>query len=111
MNNAVYIGQMDVRIGLYENVRATSTTGNREKTLLLFRECWAKEEFISGSEEEDGKIFALNVKKYTIRYNPTLQTKQITDMVLMHGDDAYNIYSVSQIGKQEFTVLKCSRRE
>ena len=111
MTDKVYIGQLDVRIALYENTRATSQTGSKEKTLTLFRECWAKEDFISGTEEEDGKIIALNVKRYVIRYNPTLQSKQITDMVLLHDNVQYNIYSVSQIGKKQFTVLKCSKRE
>ena len=111
MNNKVYIGQLDVRIALYVNKRETSSTGSKEKTLVLFRECWAKEDFISGTEEEDGKIIALNVKRYVIRYNPELQKQKITDMVVLHDGVMYNIYSVSQLNKKEFTVLKCSRRE
>lgn len=106
-----YIGQLDTRISIKENVRVTSTTGEKTTTPTLFNTVWSKVEDVTGNEDVDGKIIALNVRKYIVRYDPALVVKQITDMFIDHDGDVYNIHSVSYQGRKEYITLKCSKRE
>ena len=72
---------------------------------------WAKVEDVSGNEDVDGKIIALNVRRYTIRYNAVIAAKQITDLIINDAGDEYNIHSTANIGRKEYIVLKCSKTE
>lgn len=111
MNTNTYIGQLDRRISIKEDVRATSSTGEKTKTPTLFNTVWSKVEDVSGNEDIDGKIIALNVRKYIVRYDPALVLKEITDMFIDDAGEVYNIHSVSYQGRKEFITLKCSKRE
>lgn len=110
-NNNFYIGQLDVRISLKENTRVTSATGEKTDTPTLFKTVWAKVEDVSGTEDTEGKIIALNVRKYTVRYDPDLVLKKITDMFIDHDNEIYNIHSTAFTGRKEYITLKCSKRE
>ncbi len=107
----IYTGQLNQRIAIIERQRTTSNTGEKTYNEVQFNAVWAKMEDVSGSEVEDGKILALNVRRYTIRYDPALVLKNITDLYIEHGGNMYNIYSVGFIGHQEYIQLKCSKRE
>jgi SPP1 family predicted phage head-tail adaptor len=109
--NVVYTGQLNHRIKIIERVRVTSSTGEKTFNEVEFNEVWAKVEDVSGTEQEDGKILALNVRRYTIRYNPALELKQITDLYVNHNNQIYNIYSVGYVGHKEYIQLKCSKRD
>jgi head-tail adaptor len=106
-----YIGQLNERVNIIERARVTSATGEKTITDTLFGSFWSKIDDVSGNEEEDGKIIALNVRRYTIQYNPALVEKQITDMYVQDNTGYYNIHSVSYIGYKEYIQLKCSKRE
>lgn len=109
--NSVYSGQLDARITIIENVRATSGTGGKTDTPAPLGEFWAKVEDVSGNEEEEGKIIALNVRRYIIRHNLTIVSKKITDLTIDHGGEIYNIHSSQHLGRKEYIVLKCSKKE
>ena len=111
MRNNVYIGQLDARVSIIERTRTTSTTGEKTVVETLFNTVWARIDDVSGQEEEDGKVIALNVRKYILRYDPDLEMKNITDLYIQDMNDLYNIHSVSYIGRKEFIQLKCSKRE
>lgn len=110
MSTLPYIGQLDRRISIIEDVRTQTTTGEKNTTANAFVSCWAKVDDVSGSEVEDGKVRALNVRRYTIRYNPALVEKQITDLRINDNNTLYNIYSVAFLGRQEYIELKCEKR-
>jgi len=110
-NIKVYTGQLNQRIRIIERQRTNSSTGEKTYQEILFNEVWAKVEDVSGNEEEDGKILALNVRRYTIKYNPALVLKQIQDLYINHLGETYNIYSVGYVGHKEYIQLKCSKRE
>lgn len=72
---------------------------------------WAKVEDVSGTEEEDGKVFALNVRRYTVVYEPVIAALEMTDLIIVDGADRYNIHSVSFIGRKDYIQFKCSKSE
>lgn len=111
MEDSIFIGQLDVRISIMENIRVTSSTGEKTVTPQEVNKAWAKVEDVAGSEETDGKIIALNVRRYTIRYDPTVAAKKITDLYIVDGSNSFNIHSTSIIGRKDFLQLKCSKRE
>jgi len=107
----IYIGQLDQRISITESVRTTSTTGEKTVVDTEVATAWAKIEDVSGTEDVEGKVLALNVRKYIIRYNPTVAAKQINALTINDAGNLYNIYSTAIIGRKEFMVLKCSKKE
>ena len=111
MNQAVYTGELDVRVSIIERTRTTSVTGEKSVVETLFNTVWAKVEDVSGTEEADGKVIALNVRKYILNYDPALVLKNITDLYISDNSNLYNIHSVSFIGRKEYIQLKCSKRE
>ena len=111
MRNNIYIGQLDARVSIIERTRTTSTTGEKTVVETLFNTVWARIDDVSGQEEEDGKVIALNVRKYILRYDPDLEIKNITDLYIQDMNDLYNIHSVAYIGRKEYIQLKCSKRE
>jgi hypothetical protein len=107
-----FIGQLDTRIKIIERVRSTSASGAKTFVATEFGSgFWAKVKDVSGTESEDQKIIALNVRKYIIRYNPDLILKKITDLYIEDGDSEYNIYAFSLLGRKKFIELKCSKSE
>lgn len=111
MSNNIYIGQLDVRISIIEEDHTTSGTGEKTITESNLANAWAKVDDISGSEALDGKVIALNVRKYTIRYNPVIAAKQINTLLVDHDGEKYNIHSTALIGRKEFMVLRCSKKD
>lgn len=113
MNNVVYTGQLDTRVSVFERVYTTSSTGEQTFVETLVNNGWAKIEDVSGSEEADGKIIALNVRRYVLRYDPVIIAKNITELFVQEAvtGDTYNIHSVGYIGRKEYIEFKCSKRE
>lgn len=111
MADNIFTGQLDQRISIVERVRSTSTTGSKNFTTSEVSAAWAKVEDVAGNEELDGKVIALNVRRYIIRYNPAVEEKQINDLYIVHSGATYNIHSVDYVGRKEYVVLKCSKRE
>lgn len=111
MNDKIYTGQLDVRIDIVERTNTSSTTGEPVVSESVLNTVWAKSIDVSGSEEAEGKIFALNVRRYIIRYDPDLASKTMTELFINDGSDQYNIHSSASIGRKEYIELKCSKRE
>jgi len=62
------IGNLDRVIAVNQLQSTTDTTGEKITTEVLYKNKQAYLNDVSGSEGEDGKVIALNVRKYTIRY-------------------------------------------
>lgn len=104
------IGQMDRYIHLKKLQKDESGTGEDIITEVDYQYTYAHLKDVSGSEEEEGKILSLNVRKYTIRYNDEVYLNGVK-MILVDDDGVYNIHSVAQIGRKAYLQLKCSKRE
>ena len=110
MSNETQIGQLNSRIAIKKLQTVTEPTGEKINTEVVFKTLWAKLEDVTGTESEQGKIVALNVRKYTIRYNKQILLEG-EKMLVEDIDGIYNINSVSQIGFKEYLTLRCSKRE
>jgi len=111
MASTVKIGQLNHPVILKKITMVTSTTGFEKPTEVDFiNPLWAKLDDVTGNETEDGKILALNVRKYTVRHNAEILTDGVK-MLITDVDGTYNINSVEQIGRKDYLVLKCSKRE
>jgi len=110
MKKAVYIGQLDRLVNINQIQTTITTTGEKIKSEVLYAQTWTKLDDVSGNENEDGKIIALNVRKYTVRYDNEL-VQNGTQMSIDDADGTYNIHSVEQIERKNYLILKCSKRE
>ncbi|MFD0762985.1 head-tail adaptor protein [Lutibacter aestuarii] len=87
-----------------------SDTGEDVPLEVNFKQVWASLDDLSGSEDADGKIIALNVRKYVIRYIKEVVISGV-EMLVVDEDGTYNITSVQQLGRKNFLLLKCRKRE
>ena len=111
MKNKIKIGQLNRAVILKKITTVTSTTGFETETEVDFiNPLWAQLDDVTGNETEEGKIIALNVRKYTIRYNAEVVISG-TKMVITDVDGTYNINSIEQVGFKNYLTLKCSKRE
>jgi head-tail adaptor len=111
MASAVKIGQLNRPVILNKITYVASLTGEKVKTEVQFvNPLWAQLDDVSGNEDVDGKVIALKVRKYTIRYNDEVLNEG-EKMTITDRDGVYNIHSVEQIGYKNYLTLKCSKRE
>ena len=111
MSNKTYIGELNERVVLNEIVTTKSPTTNEKlKTEVAFKTVWGKIDDVSGNESIDGRVIALNVRKYTIRYSEEIYLKSAT-LLIEAIDGTYNVNSVELLGRKQFLILKCSKRE
>ena len=110
MSNAIYIGQLNHRIQINTVALVASETGEEKRTEVPFINLWAKIDDVSGSETEDGKIIALNVRKYIVKYRKDIYLNAVK-LVVVDEDGTYNVNSVNQVGFKDYLILKCSKRE
>lgn len=110
MSNGIYIGQLDRRISIYQLTRVKTDTGATDTVEVLFGDFWCKPIDISGSEDSDGKVIALNVRQYAVRYDAALEQSGVK-MFVRDVDGDYNIHSIAQVGRKQYLILKASKRE
>lgn len=110
MSNNHYIGELDARIELIQFSYTQTTTGAPIKTESSLGSVWCKIIDVSGSEDEEGKIRALNVRKYVIRYQSTVYTNA-SNIYIKDADGTYNINHAEEVGRKHFLVLKAQKRE
>lgn len=112
MSNTVKIGQLKSRITLQKFQPATDTTGEKIETEVPYKTIFSYVQDVTGSESEEGKILALSVRKYIIRYDVEVLKNGVKMLVFDETEETvYNINSVEQIGFKNYLALKCSKRE
>ena len=104
------IGELTRYITLNKVVTSINTTGEKEKSEVEYAKVWAKADDVSGNETAEGKIIALNVRKYTIHYSEEILL-QASELLIVDIDGTYNVHSAAEEGYKQFLVLKCSKRE
>jgi len=110
MKNTLKIGQLDRRIQVVALSHTTTTTGSTSTADTVVANLWAKAIDVNGTEEEDGKVFALAVRKYVIRYNATIAASG-ERMWIIDGTDRYNIHSIALKGRKQYLILNTSKKE
>lgn len=110
MATEIKIGNLNRAIVLKKITTVVSSTGEETKSEILYKGVWAQLADISGSENEDGKVMYLSVRKYIVRYDLEI-LKEGETMLITDIDGTYNIHSIEQIGRKDYLALKCSKRE
>ncbi|WP_449284323.1 phage head completion protein [Lutibacter aestuarii] len=110
MNDKIKIGSLNRSVMLKTISITESDTGEDVPLEVNFKQVWASLDDLSGSEDADGKIIALNVRKYVIRYIKEVVISGV-EMLVVDEDGTYNITSVQQLGRKNFLLLKCRKRE
>lgn len=110
MNDKIKIGSLNRSVMLKQISITESDTGEDVPLEVNFKQVWASLDDLSGSEDADGKIIALNVRKYVIRYIKEVVISGV-EMLVVDEDGTYNITSVQQLGRKKFLLLKCRKRE
>ena len=112
MSNQVYIGELNVKIEIFGYTEVSSATGEPQKTPVVYKRCWAKEDVQNVTEDEEGKIRMLDVRSYIVRFDKNLIGVAASEKFIkdQYGN-AYNIHGSLPIGRKRYLRLKCSRRE
>lgn len=110
MEDPIKIGQLDRRVQFVELMRTITSTGATSTVDNVVANLWAKIVDITGTEENDGKVFALAVRKYIIRYDETI-AKSGERMWIIDGEDRYNIHSIALQGRKQYLILNTSKKE
>lgn len=110
MKKIVHIGKLDRRITIFKKQTTKTATGESLVEDVVHQECWAKAEDRSSKEEEEGKIYLLSVRDYTIRYNAeTAQSGE--EMFIRDYDGDFHIAGVQHIGRKSYLKLNSVKRE
>ena len=110
MEKHVKIGKLDRKVAIYQKQVTKTSTGATTVVEVLFKECFSQAEDKSGKEEEEGKIYLLAIRDYTIRYDATI-AQQGEQMFVKDFDGDYHIASVEHIGRRNYLRLKAIKRE
>lgn len=106
--NDAYIGELTERITIQSYIESKSlSTGATNSTWQVLKNCWAKVEDVSGTEEIEGRVVYVNTKSFVLRYDARLVGASVTKryQILFDGEQ-YNIVSVSKIGVKRYLKLK-----
>lgn len=104
-------GNLNTRVELYKWTTVKEATGEGKKTLTTLGKRWVERRDVSGSEDEEGKMVALSVTRYIMRYESDLLNNG-HEYVIKDQDGDFEINSVTLVGVQrnKFIELKCSKR-
>jgi len=105
-----HIGQMDRRVELIKYDKTITDTGERTKIEVSLGFVWSKLQDVSGTEEIEGKVISLSVRRYIIRWRNDVVQSGVT-FYIKDEDGEYNVHSVEHQGRKEYLVLKSSKRE
>jgi head-tail adaptor len=94
-----FIGQMDRKISIVKFVSTRNSTNEKEVTQEVIADPWARMEDISGSEDVEGKVRYLVSKKFTIRYNQTVNDLK-NQLGLLYDGKLFDVINVVEIGRK-----------
>ncbi|WP_271856077.1 phage head completion protein [Patiriisocius marinus] len=111
MAKTLFAGELNAPIQLLEQVTVQNSHSESVKTWVVKSTKFSKRIDAGGSEELDGRLIALSVCKYIIRYDAEI-LKTGTQLAIRDIDGDYDIHSVAHYGTQrnKFIEIKCSKR-
>jgi len=104
MDKSPFIGQLDRVISIVELIETRNTTGEMDVTEAVIATPYAFMNDVSGSEDVEGKIRHLINRTYVIRYNELIKSKA-TEMMVIDGNQKFDIYHVQEIGRRKHLKL------
>ena len=110
MKKNVKIGRLDRKVAIYQKQQTKTSTGATTVVEVLYKNCFSQAEDKSGKEEEEGKIYLLAIRDYTIRYDETI-AQQGEEMLVKDYDGDFHIASIEHIGRRNYLRLKAIKRE
>ena len=107
----VFAGQLQDRVEVFKYTSVNNASGEAIKTAVSLGKKWVKRVDISGTEDEDGRLVALNVAKFLMRYTSEMMLEG-TKYFIRDFDGDYEVNSVAQFGnrRKSFLEIKCSKR-
>jgi len=104
MQKTPYIGQLDRKIAVYQEIYQQNTVGERKPELQLITGAWACMEEVSGDEDVEGKVRHLIKRRYTIRYNASVFN--LTNKIrIIDGSVNFNVFHLKEIGRKKYLQL------
>jgi head-tail adaptor len=104
MADKPFIGQMDRKISIVKFVATRNSTNEKEVTQEVIATPFAWMQDVSGSEDVEGKIRYLVNKKFTIRYNQTVNELR-NQLGLLFEGKLYDVVNVVEIGRRQHLQL------
>jgi SPP1 family predicted phage head-tail adaptor len=99
-----FIGQMDRKISIVKFVSIRNSTGEKEVTQEVIANPWARMEDVSGGEDVEGKVRYMVNKRFTIRYNQTVNDLK-NQLVVSFEGKLFNVVNVVEIGRKTHLQL------
>ena len=111
MKQQVYIGKMDRRIEIVKRIKVRGSTGAETFTETTIASVWAERKTIKSEEALDEKIVTINEQQYIIRYHPDIAKETVQHLFIKDDVIEYDIYGFNPIGRKEYLIIECERRE
>lgn len=106
-----YSGEFRSRIEFFIEEKTKQPTGERLTALESLGKRWAKREDVQSTEDEKGKLIALDVCKFIVRFNWDIMNRG-TKMIIDDFDGQHRVTGVRMVdGYKTFLELKCIKRE
>lgn len=108
---AIHAGELNRVVKLFSKTYVNQSTNERIKQDTPLRDLRVKRIDVSGTEEEYGKLVALSVCKFVLRYDQDVLLNGTKYFIRdIDGDYEVNSVSITGPGRNRFLELKCSSR-
>lgn len=104
MDKTPFVGQMDRKIQIVKFVTTRNSTNEKEVTQEVIASPWAHMMDISGTEDVEGKVRYLVNKKFTIRYNATVNDLK-NQLGLIFEGKLFDVINVIELGRKSHLQL------
>ena len=105
------IGQLKRRVQIVKEVQTSSTSGTPISTEEVVKSCWAKQDEMQGSEDEDGRVRSLFSTVFIVRYDAVIVKGKASEMMVIDEDAyKYNIVSVIEKSFKQYLQINTVRR-
>lgn len=111
MREYVFSGQLNRRVGFYENTVSKNDSGESVETEQLLKERFVKRVDAIGSEDEDGRLLALAVCRFQMRFDKDIAAKA-SQLFIRDFDGDWQVVGPFSLldGRRRYMELKCRKR-
>ena len=110
MEKKINIGSMDRKINIYETTETKSSNGEVILTDVLYKSVWANMVDVSSTEQEDNKIYLVQIRNYNIRWDAKILQSGQT-MYINEAEGNFFITGIQTNGRKQYLTLKTVKRE
>lgn len=111
MKDTVFAGQMNRRVEFFENTTQKNASGEPIETEVSLGVRFVKRLDANGSEEEEGRLVALALCRFQMRFNADLFTKGAT-LFVRDFDGDWEVIGMPRLlsGRKRYMEVKCRKR-